>query len=162
MASLNECNYDLNRCYTLLENIDKIIKELNPSIKELDEFSNNLRKEYKVNDSETPIVSRADSLKNNIEQTISYLSTVAINSVNKRINELKNEINSINSQLEYERRCAELKDNSNVTEVESGSVGSVKNQNISQATTKSSIDIQTKSTPKVRNVTNKNSRIQVK
>lgn len=102
MSSLNECRYDINRCKKILENINQIVGELNSSSKELTAFSNEIKKEYQVNDGSTPLVTRADVLKDKIDDTKSYLANDAIEAINKRIKELLSEIDRLEAE-ELER-----------------------------------------------------------
>ncbi len=92
MSSISQCQYDIERYKTLKSNINSIICQLTQVIGNTDEFNNEIKTKYQVNDKYTPIVSRTVQLKDNMESTNKYLSNKVIPVIDSFIINLNKEI----------------------------------------------------------------------
>lgn len=92
MSSISQCQYDIKRYKILKNNINSIIFQLSQVIENTDDFNNEIKTKYQINDNYTPIVSRTIQLKDNMESTNKYLINKVIPAIDSAINNLNNKI----------------------------------------------------------------------
>lgn len=103
MSSIWQCEQEIQRYRNLSSNLKTIISSLSSAAGNTYSLSNEIDNKYQVNDSFTPIVTKTNQLKNDIESTCNYLKITVIPAIDAEINELEREIDRI-EQEERERR----------------------------------------------------------
>ena len=92
MSSISQCEYDIRRYENLKLKIKSILSKLYSAVNNANNFNDEIKSKYQVDDNYTPIVSRTDNLKNDMQATCNYLSNTVLPAINLAIVDLKNEI----------------------------------------------------------------------
>ena len=101
--SISSCYDDITKFNTIKSNLENVVSNLNEATNRLSPVANNIYAIYNVDESQTPISSRSDGLKNDIVNTVSYIKGTIIPAINNAIVNRKNTI----AKLEEEQRRRE-------------------------------------------------------
>lgn len=94
-SSRRRIHREIRALQALKKNIVHIIQNINFSFQSLEQGKNQIRDIYTINDENTPIMFKIVSLSKDISETSNYLKRVVIPDIENRIEELYDELASL-------------------------------------------------------------------
>lgn len=94
-SSRRRIRREIRALQALKKNIVHIIQNINFSFQSLEQGKNQIRDIYTINDENTPIMFKIVSLSKDISETSNYLKRVVIPDIENRIEELYDELASL-------------------------------------------------------------------
>ena len=100
MSSIEQCQYDIQRCQILKAEINGIISKLNSAANHTSSLDYEIKNSYQVDGGNAIITNQTASLKNDLEDTANYLKNTILPSIDSSISDANREI----EYLEEEER----------------------------------------------------------
>ena len=129
MATIEQLEQDNKNYSSISSDVGDIIVYLESAINELESLSNNVAIRYTVDDNSTPIITRIDDLKKEIEKVNTYLKTNVKTSIDTSIQSNKLKISSLReaeqkAKEEEEKKKKEAEEAATTTSYSSSSSSS--------------------------------------
>ena len=103
MSSIEQCRYDIRRYNRIKTSVNSIISRLASATRDMNDFSNEIKNKYLINDDCAPIILKSNKLETNLKDVQHTLKNKVIPAIDNSIYKLKKTI----SQLEAEEQAAE-------------------------------------------------------
>lgn len=109
MASKYQLQRDLTRYEYLKNNLGTVVTELNSANDSIGKIKTTIDDNYSINDSGNKTGERAKKLYNNVSETSNYVKNTIIPAINKKMEEIRKEIERIEEEEEARRRASSIR-----------------------------------------------------